>query len=226
MQSFYIGREVPGVSSSTSAMVGPNRWLPSTTIPDDIFKNIMTLYHQSMLSLALLVLEILAQGLPYGPHIFDDFISKDVVTNNVVASLRLLHYPPQTSTDERQLGTGAHTDFGAVTLLLQDENAGLQVKDEAAGVWVPVAPNKDAYVINIGDMLAMWTKGLYKSGLHRVLNRSEKDRYSVPFFFDGNMACRLAPFDGSVTGADVITVEGHMRERMETAAARGKKLMA
>jgi isopenicillin N synthase-like dioxygenase len=207
-------------------MVGPNRWLPSTTIPDDIFKNTMTLYHQSMFSLALLVLEILAQGLPYGPHIFDDFISKDVVTNNVVASLRLLHYPPQTSTDERQLGTGAHTDFGAVTLLLQDENAGLQVKDEAAGVWVPVAPNKDAYVINIGDMLAMWTKGLYKSGLHRVLNRSEKDRYSVPFFFDGNMACRLAPFDGSVSEADVITVEGHMRERMETAAARGKKMMA
>jgi isopenicillin N synthase-like dioxygenase len=64
-------------------------------------------YYQEVFDLACKILEILAKGLPYGDDVFDDFKS-----NDPICALRLLHYPPQTSTDARQLGAGAHTDFG------------------------------------------------------------------------------------------------------------------
>lgn len=198
--------------------MGPNVWPSSSLIPESDFKSIMLEYHQKMHTLSLIVMEILARGLPYGTSVFDEFVS-----NDAVASIRLLHYPPQTSTDETQLGAGAHTDFGAITLLLQDHNPGLQVFNDRTSEWMPIAPNRDAYVVNIGDMLSKWTSGLYKSNLHRVVNRSTKDRYSVPFFFDGNLDCPLAPFDGSEVEGGVITVEDHMKERFATTYGRVTK---
>jgi len=184
-------------------------------LPDEEFKILMISYHQEMFKLSLLILQILASGLPYGPNIFDDFVAGDVL-----ASLRLLHYPSQETEDERQLGVGAHTDYGAITLLLQDETPGLQVFNDADKTWVPIPPNKDAYVVNIGDMLAMWTQGVFKSGLHRVINRSTKGRYSLPYFFDGNLKCVLAPFDGSFK-KQVLSVEEHIHARRMDAYSRG-----
>lgn len=70
-------------------------------------------------------------------------------------------------------------------------------------------------------MLSMWTKGIYKSAMHRVINKSGGDRYSIPFFFDGNAEVELSPFDGSEpVGGRVITVEEHMLERLGTSYAR------
>ena len=66
-----------------------------------------------MLKLSSVVFEILARGLPYDNNIFTPFVS-----NDPVCAVRLLHYPPQTSRDERQLGAGAHTDFGKFSLVL------------------------------------------------------------------------------------------------------------
>lgn len=82
---------------------------------------------------------------------------------------------------------------------------------------MPIAPNPDAYVVNVGDMLSKWTKHEYKSSVHRVINRNPGDRYSVVFFFDGNLDCRLSPLDGSAEKEgeeEALTVEGHMLTRM------------
>lgn len=104
---------------------------------------------------------------------------------------------------------------------------GLEVLDEATGAWHAVAPNPDAYVVNIGDMLSLWTKGIYKSALHRVVNTSGADRYSVPFFFDGNAEVQLRPFDGSEpVGGRVVTVEEHMLQRLGTSYARADQTAA
>lgn len=195
----------------------PSQWPSKTILAQEVFEKPIREYYKQVFDLALIILEILSRSLPYGPTIFNDFVAGDHIT----ASLRLLHYPPQTSTDERQLGVGAHTDFGAITLLLQDENPGLQVLDPVANRWVPVAPNPDAYVINIGDMIEMWTKGLYKSGVHRVINHSLVDRYSMPFFFDGAADCLLLPFDGSQPEGKVLTVREHLENRRSSAYKRG-----
>ncbi|CAL3963816.1 unnamed protein product [Diplocarpon coronariae] len=103
-----------------------------------------------MYTLALIVMSLSAAGMPYGPKVFDEFKS-----NEAVASIRLLHYPPDESNDDRQLGAGAHTDFGAITLLLQDDIGGLQVWDGGNRRWVDIKPNRNAYVVNVGDMLQM-----------------------------------------------------------------------
>jgi isopenicillin N synthase-like dioxygenase len=193
------------------ALIGPNVLPPSSLIPDSVFKDPIEAYYQKMMDLCTLILRVLAHGMPYGPHIFDEFLA-----NDPVAALKLLHYPP---TDSEGLGAGAHTDFGAITLLLQDDNAGLQVQNPETKEWIPIMPNKDAYVVNIGDMMQRWTKGLYKSNLHRVINSGNEERYSMPFFYDGNLECKLAPFDGSETEGRILTVEEHMTERFSTTYA-------
>lgn len=89
------------------------------------------------------------------------------------------------------------------------------MQDPHTQSWHAVAPNPDAYVVNIGDMLALWTKGIYRSAVHRVINSSGGHRYSVPFFFDGNAEAQLRPFDGSEpVGGRVVTVEEHMLQRL------------
>ena len=89
---------------------------------------------------------------------------------------------------------------------------------------MPIAPDPEGYVVNIGDMLSLWTGGLYKSSVHRVLNENPKDRYSVVFFFDGNLDCPLRPLDGSQVDDDqVLTVEGHMIKRMTESYGGGKR---
>ena len=79
-------------------------------------------------------------------------------------------------------------------------------------------PDPAAYVVNIGDMLSLWTRGEYKSSVHRVINKGAGDRYSVPFFFDGNLDTRLAPLDGGE--GRTLTVEEHMLERFGTTYAK------
>jgi isopenicillin N synthase-like dioxygenase len=220
-EGFYIGKEIPASDPRVlkgDFLMGPNLWPPKELVPEEVFRKPMERYYGAMFELALKVLEIIAKGLPYGDDVFEEFVS-----NDAVASVRLLHYPPQETEEEKQLGAGAHTDFGAITLLLQDNIGGLQVWDYQEKVWADVPPKEDAYVVNVGDMLQMWTGGEYKSSLHRVVNKSGKDRYSIPFFFDGNIDYVLKPLDGSQTAGEPLTVEGHMRERFATTYGRGQK---
>ncbi|KAJ5911300.1 uncharacterized protein N7473_000603 [Penicillium subrubescens] len=102
--------------------------------------------------------------------------------------MRYLHYPAQPKDEDERLnwGIGAHTDFGCVTLLLQDEVDGLQVLDAPSGQWLDVKPVEGAYVVNLGDLFLRMANDKYKSNIHRVINKSGQEKYSIPFFFSGN----------------------------------------
>lgn len=90
--------------------------------------------------------------------------------------------PPTASDESESIGLGSHTDFGSFTILYQDEVGGLEVIN-ADGQWVQAVPVPGTFVVNIGDFLMRMTNDRWKSTVHRVVvNRSGRDRISMPFF--------------------------------------------
>lgn len=114
--------------------------------------------------------------------------------------LRLNYYPvcddpvppdAPTAPVSGHLGINHHTDAGVLTVLLQDERPGLQVY--RAGVWHLVEPRSDALVVNIGDIVQVWSNDRYPAPLHRVIASSSVPRYSAPFFLNPAYSCDYAP---------------------------------
>jgi isopenicillin N synthase-like dioxygenase len=213
-EGFYTGIDMPNDDPRVKAgriLMGSNVWPEARMLPEDEFRKPAEAYHAALLALSITVLRLIERTLPYGAGVFDEFIANDPLT-----PMRMLHYPPaRPQQDKLQYGASAHTDFGAITLLLQDESPGLEVKDRNTGEWVAVPPNPDAYVVNVGDMLSFWTKGEYISSVHRVINRNPGDRYSIVFFFDGNIDAKLTAMDGSEKDvSNPLTVEQHMIRRV------------
>ena len=135
-EGFYVGEEISKdhpyfVGKKLNS--GPNQW--PQDVPDvDRCRSASLAYYAEMHALARDVLSVIAQTLDLGEHYFDEY------TNGAVATLRYLHYPPQPSDSDEKLsrGIGAHTDFGSVTLLMQDEAAGLQVWEKTTKEWLDV----------------------------------------------------------------------------------------
>ncbi|XP_050386618.1 probable 2-oxoglutarate-dependent dioxygenase SLC1 [Argentina anserina] len=75
------------------------------------------------------------------------------------------------------LGMPPHSDYGILTLLLQDEVEGLQIQHQ--GKWVTVEPLPNSFIVNVGDHLEIFSNGRYKSVLHRVVVNSSMSRVSV-----------------------------------------------
>jgi isopenicillin N synthase-like dioxygenase len=94
------------------------------------------------------------------------------------------------------LGINHHTDAGALTLLLQDEQPGLEVFHD--GAWKLVEPLPDALVVNIGDIVQVWSNDQYRAPLHRVLANADAERFSVPFFFNPAYSTVYAPLPSTV----------------------------
>jgi len=94
------------------------------------------------------------------------------------------------------LGVNHHTDSGALTLLLQDDQPGLEVFRD--GIWYLVEPRRDALVINIGDIVQVWSNDRYRAALHRVLANAGEDRFSAPFFFNPAYGADYAPLPSTV----------------------------
>jgi len=115
----------------------------------------------------------------------------DRYTGEPLTLFRIFNYPPPS--DPALWGVGEHTDYGLLTILLQDDAGGLEVKSRSR--WVPAQPVPGSFVCNIGDMLDRMTKGLFRSTPHRVRNPAPRDRLSFPFFFDPNFFAQVRPID-------------------------------
>jgi len=108
------------------------------------------------------------------------------LANAPMALIRLLHYPTQPGPfSEATIGTGAHTDHECFTILCQDQIQALQVRNRR-GEWIDAPPIRGTFVINVGDLMARWTNGIFASTLHRVANLSGRARYSLPCFIGAN----------------------------------------
>jgi isopenicillin N synthase-like dioxygenase len=138
---------------------------------------------------------------------------------NPMVTLRMVRYPAHPAdADERTYGAGAHTDWGALTILAQDAHGGLEVR-MPDGEWVPATPVKDAFVVNLGDMIPRWTNDRYHSNLHRVRNvhSGGGPRYSIPMFYSPDFLARVEAVPGTVApGASAryepCTVGEHLQQ--------------
>ncbi|TIX75937.1 MAG: isopenicillin N synthase family oxygenase, partial [Mesorhizobium sp.] len=149
---------------------GPNLW-PSS-LPE--FRELTYGYHQKMVDLAKKLLQGIALSLDLSERYFESFM------RNPISIQRLLHYPPQSGyISEAIIGIGAHTDYGNLTILAQDDVGGLQVMNRD-GDWVEGIPIHGTFVINIGDLIQRLTNNLYLANMHRVVNSSGRERYSMP----------------------------------------------
>ncbi len=152
-----------------------NQWPESPS-----FKATLKTYHAAALELVVLLHRAFAIDLGIDERYFDERFSR------AVGILRLLRYPPHPAAfDGSQYGAGTHTDYGNLTLLAQDEIGGLEVRSRD-GRWIDVPPLPGALVCNIGDCLMRWSNDTYVSTPHRVVNRANRERYSVAFFGDPN----------------------------------------
>uniref|UniRef100_A0A516IJU6 Fe2OG dioxygenase domain-containing protein n=1 Tax=Turnera subulata TaxID=218843 RepID=A0A516IJU6_9ROSI len=122
------------------------------------------------------------------------------ITGDAFWVLRIIGYPGLSSTNghdapENDIGCGAHTDYGLLTLVNQDEDiTALQVRN-MSGEWIPAPPIPGTFVCNIGDMLKILSNGLYDSTLHRVINNSSKYRVCIAYFYEPNYDAAVEPLD-------------------------------
>ncbi len=158
-------------------------------------------YFDAMLGLCGQLMELSALALDLPEGYFAPYFEQPSLT------LRFVNYPDQPEPpEEGQLRYGAHHDYGGLTILRQDEApGGLQICD-AAGRWHDVPPHPDSFVINVGDLMARWTNGRWRSTLHRVVNpdralTGSTQRLSMVAFTGPHGATEIAALP-SCTGPD------------------------
>lgn len=137
---------------------------------------------QSAHGIISLILENLNKHLELPPHTLANLHRLDHTSGDQV---RLIKAPPQPM-DDRQLTLGEHTDFGSITLLF-NRLGGLQVLPPGKGAeWCYVKPLPGHAIVNLGDAMAVFTNGLLRSNIHRVVSppgeQADTTRYSVVYF--------------------------------------------
>ncbi len=183
-ESFYCAMELPPEHPWVQKKIrgfGHNQWPP---VPG--FREQTLAYQVAMRELGDRVLAMIALSLDLPEDFFVPFYDMPGTT------LRLLRYPPHPeAAPANQLGAGAHTDWGGITLLVQDELGGLEVRN-TADEWIQATPAPGTFVVNLGDLMQRWTNGIYRSNMHRVRNNSgRRDRYSIPFFYSPRPDSRI-----------------------------------
>ncbi|KAL8826900.1 MAG: hypothetical protein Q9170_007228 [Blastenia crenularia] len=168
----------------------PNVWLPDHILPG--FREFMTSFYWDSWKNAQMILRAMAIGIGLDDE--DYFLRYHSGHEN---QLRLLHYPPiEAAALENNSMTrmDAHSDWGSITMLLQDDCGGLQIENpNKTGDFIDAKPLQDAIVLNVGDLLQRWSNDVLKSSLHRVTlpprqdrftgdHKLTKARYSIPYF--------------------------------------------
>jgi isopenicillin N synthase-like dioxygenase len=163
-------------------------------------------YHTRMTSLAARIMQVFALALDLDESYFDPKIDR------TGAHMRLNKYPAQqTPPVPGQLRSGAHTDYGTLTILYgEDTPGGLQVMGPD-GNWIDVHAPPGTFVVNIGDSMARWTNDRWVSTLHRVINppreHADAERLSVAFFHASNYDTEIKCLEGCLAPGETPRYE-------------------
>ncbi len=188
-EAFDISLDVPAddpeVLAGKTPMLGPVLW-PA----DAAFKTAASKYYGEVAALARVMFRAFALSLGLEETFFDDKLHRPA------SQLRCIHYPFTPDAPEDRPGIGAHTDYECFTILLPTA-PGLEVMN-GLGEWIDAPPVEDAFVINIGDMLEIFTNGEFTATSHRV-RKVKEERYSFPYFASCDYHTIVAPLPQFVT---------------------------
>ncbi|MEO7404292.1 MAG: 2OG-Fe(II) oxygenase family protein, partial [Burkholderiales bacterium] len=220
-ESYYCSFDLPDDHPYVAAGMrswGANQW------PADLpgFRAAMLDYLSAVTALSLEMVSLFATSLDLSARHFDPMFEQSS------CHLRLVRYPPHPADAPLdQYGAGTHTDWGAITLLAQDDAGGLQVRN-VDDRWIDAEPMPGAFIVNIGDLMARWTNDYYRSSFHRVRNnRAGRDRYSMAFFHAPDPQARIAclPTCASADNPpryETCTAIEHMMQMVERTYGKGQ----
>ncbi|XP_048337567.1 protein DMR6-LIKE OXYGENASE 1 [Ziziphus jujuba] len=157
------------------------------------FREVFQEYAKQVEKLAFKLLELIALSLGLPENRFSGYF------NGHTTSIRINYYPP-CPFPHLALGVGRHKDPGVLTILAQDDVAGLQVKRKSDGEWITVKPTPNAYIVNVGDVFQVWSNEKYQSVEHRVVVNTVKERMSIPFFFHPGTHVMVKPVEELLNG--------------------------
>jgi isopenicillin N synthase-like dioxygenase len=185
-ESYEVGVDLPADDPAVLSglpLHAPNQW------PAEMpwLREAAETYFEQVKSLGLDLLRLIARALGLPDGFFIQYTRKPML------QMRLFHYPPQTPDAWPDAhGAAPHTDFGMITILAQDPIGGLELR-KRNGEWIAAPYIDGTFVVNIGDLFQRWTNDVYVSNFHRVTNRTGRERYSIPMFFnldyDAPVAC-------------------------------------
>lgn len=221
-ERFSMSREMlPGEPEGGRFNAGESVWPAPGVLPG--FEDVMRAHMVKRCDLARRLVRVLALSLELPENYFDDMY------RYMGGTLMFNYYPPNGSVPmkDTQWNFSPHTDYGVLTLLLQDAVGGLQARN-ADEEWIDVPPVPGAFVVNIGDTLQMWTNDLYVSTLHRVTNPDpSRARLSQPLFTypHGHTMIECLPTcqgPGNPPKYEPIRCEDYNRALVEQAARTGR----
>jgi isopenicillin N synthase-like dioxygenase len=201
LKQTFTMRNAPGLPAADP------RW------PSAAFREQAVGFYTAALAQAHDVLGLIARALGLSAQHFTPLHGGENVT------LRYLHYPAGRARSAGQLGAGEHTDYGAITLLFQDDVGGLEVRD-ASGHWIPAPPIPGCAVVNTGDLMERWTNGRLRSTPHRVRPVAGiRDRYSIALFVDPDSTVHIDCLPGCTGPGNPprhppVTAGVHLRQRI------------
>jgi isopenicillin N synthase-like dioxygenase/nicotinamidase-related amidase len=227
-ESYIIGKTAPSQRFDESDRI-EGRWPGENggtkVLPG--FKEDLVEYHDCCENFLRTLLRGTALGLGLAADTFDCF------TKDAMSKVRLLRYPAYAEDPEgyaNALGCGTHTDWGAYTLLAQDDVGGLEVYCEDQNndnqQWLPAPNIEGALLVNVGDMLKLWTGGRYRSAPHRVMKPGidSEERHSIAMFYNCDPDSPIDPRflipnkEGPLKGAQstaILTAEEYILERVK-----------
>lgn len=186
---FSIGLELPEDDPNVlagEALRGPNQW--PEFMPE--LREALDDYYAEIAKAGADLLRAVAVGLGIDEHFFSAKYDKRLQRTQMV------YYPPHPPMAQaEQFGVAPHTDYGCITLLYQDDSGGLQVRELASNNWIDATPIHGSLVVNVGDLLARWSNDRFRSTLHRVINKSGHERYSIATFYDPTYSAMVDPCD-------------------------------
>ncbi|KAA1474572.1 Clavaminate synthase-like protein [Dentipellis sp. KUC8613] len=136
-------------------------------------------------------------GLPKG-----SLAQRHTLEEHSGSEARCIKSPPNQEVGSEKAAIGAHTDFGSLSFL-HNRLGGLQVLPPGVETWKYVKPIPGHAICNLGDAMAVFSAGILRSNLHRVVPPPKAqgafERWSLVYFTRPGEGQMLEPLSSEST---------------------------